>query len=211
MIASADRQMAKRQFQFEVERVLAEQSLDYVQALADAGCDRTELLSLLELEFWTHESWSELVGMDLRAFKVLISEIRNCAGRIKRLEESELMYHLRFELPNSPFERLREQPVLSTRLREFASLLDAARAQVGPKRRPRLNAWKARVVATVSTRVGRVCDREVSAIISAILQEPNYTEKAHQTWRLKHAGLIAKAMRSVRDRRRPGVVASNPS
>ena len=110
------------------------------------------------------------------------------------------MYHLRFELPNSPFERLREQPIPSRRLRDFASLLDAARAHVGPKRRPRLNAWKARVVATVSRRTGRVFDREVSAIISAVLQQPNYSEKAHQTWRLKHAGLIAEAMKSVRER-----------
>jgi hypothetical protein len=204
--------MTRRRFQFEVESVLDEHNaLDHVQALADAGCDRIEVLSLLEWAFWTAESWKELVGMDLRAFKALTSEIRNCAGKIERLEKSELMYHLRYELPNSSFERLREQPVLSTRLRDFASLLDDARTHVGPKRRPRLNAWKARVVATVSTRTGRVCDREVSAIISAILQETNYTEKAHQTWRLKHAGLIAQAMRSVTDRRRPGVVPSHHS
>jgi hypothetical protein len=113
--------MSSKRFVSEAERVLDEhEALPALQMLADAGCIRAELISLLELAPWTDESWENLVGMDLRAFRSLVSQIRDCAGKIDRLNRSELIYHCGFELGDPRFAWVRESPTLPEQLFEYA-------------------------------------------------------------------------------------------
>jgi hypothetical protein len=73
--------MEPKRVQRKAERVLAKEgALHSLESLIEAGCNRAEILSLLELAFWTDEFWKKLVGMELRDFKAVLSQIRHCAG-----------------------------------------------------------------------------------------------------------------------------------
>jgi hypothetical protein len=81
-----------------IERELKEHAaLRDLQTLVDAGCNRDELLSLLQLAFWTDESWKTLVGMDLPRLKREIKQIRHCAEVINQLNRSGLIHHVSIE------------------------------------------------------------------------------------------------------------------
>ena len=159
-------------------------------------------MSLLELAFWSDESWKQLVGMDLRRFKREIGNIRHCADIIDRLNRSDLVYHVSVEVQLPQFIEVRRLQTLSEQLREYADTLDSLRRVFGPKSRPRLHAWKAWIVAVVTEDTKAPHDREVSALIGAVLDEPKYSEKAHQKWRLDHIDHI-KLMRKKVLQRRP--------
>lgn len=167
-------------------------ALRHLQTLINAGCKREEVLSLLELAFWTDESWKQLVGMDLPRFKGEIRQIRHCADIIDRLNRSDLIYHASLEIQYPQFVELSKSRTLPEQLREYADSLDSLRRVFGPKPKPRRHAWKAWIVAVVTEDTKAPHDREVSSLIGAVLDDPEYCEKAHQKWRLDHTDLIER-------------------
>jgi len=176
-------------------------ALQHLQALVDAGCKRNEVMSLLELAFWTDESWKQLVDMGLPRLKREIRQIRNCANIIERLNRSDLVYHVSIEIQLPQFVAVRKSPTLPEQLREYANALDSLRRVFGPKSRPRLHAWKAWIVAVVTEDTKAPHDREVSSLIGAVLDDPKYSEKAHQKWRLDHIDHIKLMKKKVLQRR----------
>jgi hypothetical protein len=186
-----------------IESVLKDYAaLQHLQALVDAGCKRNEVLSLLDLAFWTDESWKQLVEMDLPRFKREIRQIRHCGDIIDRLNCSDLIYHASIEIQLPQFVELHKSRTLPEQLREYADALDSLRRVFGPKPKPRRHAWKAWIVAVVTEDTKALHDLEVSSLIGAVLDDPEHTEKAHQKWRLDHADLIELMRNEVIQRRR---------
>jgi len=174
-----------------VENILKSHgALDDLNALENAGCSRVHLLTALDLAFFAKESWEVLVGMDLRRFKAVIREIRDCAVSIERLYRSELICRLSIEHRVSLFVRIHETPTLPDQLRGFASAIKHYSKIHGPKLKIRGHAWKAWIVAMVITDTEKVHDREVSSLIAAVLDDQDYSQKAHQEWRRKHRDLV---------------------
>jgi hypothetical protein len=166
-------------------------ALSDLQTLVQHGCNRAELISALEIAFLAaDESWKELVGMNLRAFKTALTQIRSCADMIDRLNRSDLIYRLSIEYLDPLFVGLHEAPTLPERLRDYAGLLDHRRKLFGPRRNIRRHVWKAWIVAIVTEDSPSPHDPEVASIIAAILDDSKYSEKAHQAWRLKHQDFI---------------------
>ncbi len=179
-----------------VEAMLKDHAaIPHVKELVNAGCERGEIIALLELAFWTDESWQQLIEMNLPRFKREISQIRHCAGILDRLNRSELIYHASIELRLPQFVEIHKSPTLPGQLRTYADGLDLLRKVLGPKARPRWHAWKAWIVALVTEDTKAPHDREVASLIGAVLNLPDYSEKAHQRWRLDHIDLI-ELMRS---------------
>src|SRR6267154_1686462 len=157
--------MIRKKFLSAVERILRDHAADPdLQTLVDAGCNRDELVFALDLAFLADESWKEIVGMDLRAFKTAIARIRDCAGVIDRLNRSELICRMSIEQSDPRFVGLHEPPTIPERLRAYAELLDTLPRVYGPKRRIRGHAWKAWVTAIVMAETGKPHDREVSSL-----------------------------------------------
>ena len=86
------------------------EALRHLQALVDAGCDRNELIMLMDLAFLADESWETQIGMRLRDFKGAITGIRHCADTIDRLNRSELIYRASIEHRIPGFVGLWESP-----------------------------------------------------------------------------------------------------
>src|SRR6185437_7427795 len=87
------------------------------------------------------------------------------------------------------------------RLRTYAGVLDSLRPLLGPKLSVRLHAWKGSIVALVLEDTRQAHDPEVAAIISAVLDDDKYSEKAHQAWRLTHPRIIGRMTMALRQRR----------
>jgi hypothetical protein len=172
-----------------------------LDALVGAGCTRNEVISLLELAFWTEESWKQLVGMGLPRFKREIEKIRHSADIVGRLNRSELIYHATIEIQLPQFVQLHNPQILPEQLREYADALDYLRTVFGPRRKPRSHAWKAWIVAVVTEDTKAPHDHEVSSLIGAVSNDPDYSEKAHQKWRLDHADLIETMRNKVLQQR----------
>ena len=177
------------------------EALRHLQALVDAGCDRNELIMLMDLAFLADESWETQIGMRLRDFKGAITGIRHCADTIDRLNRSELIYRASIEHRIPGFVGLWESPTLAERLREYATVLDWLRRFFGPKRSIRLHVWKAWIVAVVTEDTKKPHDSEVSFLIAALLDNPKYSLAAHQRWRLKHLHHIEVMRKKLHDRR----------
>lgn len=194
-----------------IECVLRDHVADkHLQALVKDGCNRDELISLMELAFFADESWKHLAGMDLRAFKRGINQVRHCAGLIERLNRSQLVYHASIEIRLPPFVSIQESPTLPERLRDYASKLDFLRSVFGPKHKRRRHAWKAWIVAIVTEDTKKPHDPEVSSLIGAVLDESKYSEKAHQAWRLEHSDLIEVMREKLQQHRRKKGLQSIP-
>lgn len=186
----------------DLERVLIDHAADsQVESLVSAGCDRVGLMALLELVFLTDESWKTLAGMDLRAFKAAVKQIKACAGIVERLNCSDLIYRMSVERRDSRFIGVRQPPTLPDRLREYAKAIESLPRIIGPKLKITLHAWKARLVAIVMDQTGKTHDREVSSLIAAVLDNPKYSEKAHQDWRRKHGSIVENEKMRERARR----------
>lgn len=195
----------------QIERVLEDNaSLPHLQALVDAGCDRKELVIAMELAFLADESWETFVGMDLRRFKKEIGQIRTCADVIDRLNRSELIYRLSIEHPDPWFVGIHESPTLPERLRQYANLLDHRRKVFGPKRKIRTHTWKAWIVAHVMEDTKKPHDHEVASLLAAVLDDPEYSDKAHQAWRLKNTDIIEMMIETLREHRRQNTLPPPP-
>jgi hypothetical protein len=171
-----------------------------LKALVDAGCDRSEIVTLLDLAFLTVESWDSQIGMGLRDLKTALTEIRNCADIIGRLNRTEVLYRAIVEHRIPDFVSLCELADLPESLRRYASAVKWFCQIVGPKRRPRLLAWKAWIVAVVWESTNRPHDVEVASLIGAVLDDADYSAEVHKTWRFRHRALIQKSRNKVRDR-----------
>ena len=194
-----------------IETVLEDNSaIRDLHTLEKAGCNRNELITLLELAFLSDESWKTQIGMSLRNIKRAIAHIRHCADIIDRLNDSELMYRASIEHRLPGFVGLRESPTLAERLREYAAKLEMLRRVFGPKRSIRLQAWKAWIVAVVTEDTKRAHDWEISYLIAAVLDEPKYSADAHKAWRRKYVPLIAAMRKKVQDQRLKRPPASPP-
>lgn len=167
----------------------------------DAGCERSELVFLLELAFWTDESWKQLVGMSLPRFRREINRIRQCADLVDRLDRSELVYHATIEVQPPQFAEILKTSALPQQLRGYADALDSLRTLYGPKLKRRRHAWKASIVAVVMEDTKACHDREVSSLVGAVLSDPEYFEKTHQKWRLDHTDYIERARNELLERR----------
>jgi hypothetical protein len=172
-----------------------------LQILVDAGCDRNDLITVMDLAFLADESWETQLGMKLRDFKVAISHVRHCADTIDRLNRSKLIYRASIEYRIPGFVGLRASPTLAERLREYATLLDWLRRVSGPKHSIGLHTWKAWFVAIVTEDTKKPHDLEVSSLIATILNDSNYSQDAHKAWRLKHLPIIELMREGVQDRR----------
>ncbi len=175
----------------DVERTLKDHAVDAdLEALVDAGCNRNQILDLLQLAFLADESWERQVKkMDLRQFKAAITQIRDCANIIDRLNESTLVRRASTELAIPQFVSLRQSPTLAEQLREYAGKMDLLRAV--PRAKTGMHTWKALIVTVVTKHTKQPHDREVSSLISAVLPKSNYSLAAHVAWRLKHEPTIA--------------------
>jgi hypothetical protein len=185
-----------------VETVLEDHLADrHLQTLVDAGSDRNELITLMDLAFLADESWETQIGMKLRDFKRAMKDVRDCANKIDRLNRSELIYRAAIEHRFPGFVGLLESPTIAERLREYATMLDWLCRVLGPKRSIRLHTWKAWIVAVVTEGTKRPHDLEVSSLIAAVLDDPNYSLDAHKTWRAKHLPLIEMMKKKIQDQR----------
>jgi hypothetical protein len=174
-----------------IENVLNDHAaLRDLKTLVKAGCNYDRIVTLLEFAFWTDESWQQLVGMGLSRFQREINQIRNCADVVDRLNRSDLVYHASIEVKVPQFIDVFKSPSLSEQLRAYADALDFLRKMSGPKTKLRQHVWKACFVAMVVDNTKAPHDREVSSLIGVVLNDPKYSEKAHQSWRLTHAELI---------------------
>jgi hypothetical protein len=203
--------MGGKKIHSEAERVLEDYAvLPHIQTLVDSGCDRNEIILFVELAFLADDSWKTLVDMDLKAFKGSIKEIRDCAAIIDRLNRTELIYHLSIETRDAQFVGLHESPTLAERLREYASKLDSLRHLFGPDQCLKLHAWKASIVARVIEDTKDPHDLEVSSLIAAALDDPEYSVGAHKQWRFRHRALIEDTRKKVQDRRLNRALLSAP-
>ena len=186
------------------ERALTERALklhgvqDDLQDLVNVGCNRLELLATLDLAFLADETWDALVGMDLRQFKAVLSDIRNCALKMDRLYRSELIHRLSIEHRDPKFVRIHDIPTIPDQIRTFADAIEHYGNLLGPKRKIRGHTWKARIVAMVIEDTHKPHDPEVSGLIAAVLNNTKYSEKAHQEWRRKHPDFIRTASEIIR-------------
>jgi hypothetical protein len=188
----------------EIERVLKDYYvLPDLKALVDDGCDRTRVVALLSLSFLTDESWKALVGMELRQLKTAIEKIKSCADLIDDLNHSELVTRA-FDAHDPSFAEIRQPPTLPDRLNEYAKAIEEQTLNQGPTHKTWLDAWKAQLVAMVLEGTGREHDREVSSIIAAVLR-CEYSEKAHQAWRLERLELIDQERKRLQQRNSKGI------
>jgi len=158
----------------------------------------------------TDASWENLLGMNLDAFKATIKQIKDCANTIARMENSHLIWWVSLQVRLPEFVSTYEAPTLSERLRDFARKLEKLRSFYGPKHKTTYHTWKAHVVAMVIEATKRPHDPEVSALISAVLNDHKYSEKAHQKWRLDHPELIERHRERLRERRSKRVPSPPP-
>jgi hypothetical protein len=193
--------MGRKRTVLDADRVLDDLSAKTsLAALERYGCRRDELLALLQVAFMTDETWKDLVGMDLRALRAALRQIKSCADVIERLNHSVLINSVSLELRYPQFVDIHKRPTLSTRLQAYAGSVESLLRLFGPKLRPMMHGWKTLLVATVMEDAGRPCDKEVSAIMAATLQA-DYSEKAHQKWRLGRRKEIEEAQHHLRERR----------
>jgi hypothetical protein len=195
----------------EVERVLIKHSAQReLKSLVNAGCDRGRLMAVLQLAFLTDESWRTLSGMDLRTFKSELRQVRHCAHVIDRLNRTDLMYRVSIEFRLDRFAGLYRSPKLPDQLREYAKAVGSLPQLLGPRHKHTLHAWKAHLVAIVLEQTGKAHDREVSALMAAVLENQEYSEKAHQAWRLKYGHLVERERVRIRSRHK-SLAPGNPS
>jgi hypothetical protein len=178
---------------------------EQLEDLKKAGCDRAQLLTALDLAFLTDESWESLLGMSLKEFKAAIQQIKDCADTIADIENSHLIWWVSLEIRDPSFVATYEAPTLSVRLSDFARELEKLRSFYGPKHKPSLHTWKAHVVAMVIEATKKPHDPEVSALISAVTNNPKYSEKRHGNWRRENQELIELHREKQRERRLKGI------
>jgi hypothetical protein len=178
-------------------------AFDDFKLLVRDGCDLDELSTLLEINFLAErDTWERLVGMNLRGLETALKEIKACAGLVERLNCTEFVHRLSIEHRDPALVRIQESPTLPEQLRSYVAAIDHRRKAFGPRRNLRRHAWKARIVAIVIEDTQKPHDAQVASVIAAILNDSEYSPKAHQAWRLKYSALIERVRAQLKEQRK---------
>jgi hypothetical protein len=157
-----------------------------LETLVEAGCDRAEILSILQVldSQFVDESWERLTGLKLKQLKGAVKRFRDCADRIDRLNSHRVMWAAIVYGPRGN----RDFYNIPRLLRLYADMLEFEIKNSGPKKHPLQNTCKALLV-DVALSCGGPCDKEVAGLIGAILGL-DYQTKSHSEWRANHQPLL---------------------
>ena len=182
--------MRQRKAPHRIEQILKEcGALGYLESLVREDCDRDQILAMLvTLQRCPQiDAWEFLAKTDLQTLKRKIAKIRNVARDIERLN-STFLSAFRTSLGFSFQEKFQRIPFI---LEWYATVLDVQRGFFGPKQHPMEEAAKAHLVLTVEITTGKPHDKEVSGLIAAVMNRPNYSEGDHGQWRYNHRRNLA--------------------
>jgi hypothetical protein len=171
----------------------ATQGVDF-NKLVSAGCD-PEVLEWLLIRL--HESrwrddprWLRGAGREL---KTILARIRQCADDVQCLQRTPAgLAALDRAEAECQVIAARDYWALPQKLRTFADCFERAAPQQASRTRPQRNLVIAELVAYVHHKTVRLHDAEVSALISDVLDRPNYSVQTHKDWRREHAPLIKR-------------------
>ena len=184
-----------------IEKVISEHSATLaLEKLISCGCTREELLFrllLLHSKTTASNTWQRLIGMERRQIKSATSGLARCAGQVARINRSQVFMLLCQKAPavwESLYPRIREPGIegmiakLPLILCTYEKTLEQCSKEFQPGKRFNLHAAKEEFVKYVCAKTGKPHDREVSAMISAMLDDDNYSPDDHLQWR-KRRGL----------------------
>ena len=179
----------------DVERRLADHAASqFLDHLVSLDCKRDDLLDTLvwigpyaEIE----DSQAALTGFPRSKLKTVLKRMRTCADEVELLLS---LGHTEFLLsggPPSPLEK--ELPWVPTNLRLYADYVEGIMddSSLHPRSHFTRNIGISHLIWVVKATTHKFCDKEVSALISAILSRPGYDEQAHRQWRTEHRDLIS--------------------
>jgi hypothetical protein len=115
--------------------------------------------------------------------------MRQCAEDIQRIEGSVFHAFVTGHPEATPRVRAALR-VLPEILRFYAEILEGLPRFLPLRKRHFREHLKALVVAHVENRTGKPRDSDVSALISAATDNPNYSPQAHKAWRIKNRPLV---------------------
>lgn len=167
-------------------RLTVNQASSDLGRLVDLGCNRDELLDLLvyigpyaEIE----DSQEALTGFRRSKLKTVLKRMRTCADEVELLLSLGHTESLLCGGPPSPLEK--ELPWVPTNLRLYADYVESIMddSSLHPRSHFTRNIALSQLVLVVKAATGKYRDKEVSALVSAVLGRPNYGELAHEQWR----------------------------
>jgi hypothetical protein len=179
-----------------VERRLADHAVSQHLDHLSLNCKRDDLLDTLvwigpyaEIE----DSQAALVGFPRAKLKTVLKRMRRCAEDVDILLGLGHTESLLSGGPASPLEK--ELPWVPTNLLLYADYVEGIMddSSLHPRSHFTRNIGISHLIAYVKVATSRFCDKEVSALISAILDRPDYDEQAHRQWRAEHRGLISQS------------------
>ena len=198
--------MEKRPCPPTVDWLLAEHvAQPALDELVKQGCDRDRLRVFLGMAPLTEDSWKHWTGGTLKNLQRGITQIRDCAKKIKELGTTQLIYNLTIEIDSPEIKVLRNGSILAASLDQYANELERFSGYLGPKKRTRLHVWKSMVVAFVFESTGSWNDSLVASVISAALNFPSdtYSATTHAGWRKRNSNLIKNERTRIRQEARP--------
>ncbi len=172
-------------------------SLDGLDRLVELGCDKEYLLvslTLLNTPFFS-DDWEDQFGMTRKQLEGFIRRLRTYSRDIQTHQKGWQTFVDLY--PDSKTRIFLEMPNLLDRYAEYLSLLQK---QSGPKRHKMRNTGVCLLVQYVKNKTGRYYDREVSALISAVEDNPRYDTSRHSNWRRTNCGSLLKTSTSKAQR-----------
>jgi hypothetical protein len=165
--------------------------------LVGLGCRRDVLLDFL---VWIgpcaqiEDSQAALTGYPRSKLKTVLNRMRKCADEVEvlvSLGHTNSLLSGRLSFPLS-----KEVLWIPADLRLYADYIESIMRvpSLHPRSHLTRNIAVSNLVMAVKTTTGRFHDREVSALISAVLDRPNYDELAHRQWRSEHSDLLSAWM-----------------
>jgi hypothetical protein len=178
----------------QVKRLLKEHNatIDFSR-LIDLGCSEESLLQML---VWIgpyaerEDSQDALTGFDRAKLKTVLQRMRTCADDLDVLLRLGLTETLLTAGPPTDIEvHLPHVPLM---LRLYANYVQGVigTRELHPRTHFKRNIGISGLVHYVKQRTGKLHDKEVSSLISAVLNRPKYNDVAHRQWRYKHTDLI---------------------
>lgn len=168
-------------WQAAIERLLQDHGvLPDLGELVALKCDRDHLLACLavlrdpDAELDTVTFWT---GRDQRRLRAFISQLAECANQIESVNQGPFR-GLLAETSNAALVDLPQQ------LRTYTEALQMA-AYIGGRKKPGPQTRLFALVDYVIAQTGQPHDREVSSLVSAIMNR-EYSVEAHRQWRYEH-------------------------
>jgi hypothetical protein len=198
--------MSFRKTGFPIESILAQhQALDAMNSLVNSGCERPQLLALLDLinqGFPGFDTPQGMTGLSKKQLGLTIKRLLGVANEMAAINKHAFGLTL---LPPSSFGYLRHLP---DAVRSYAAILCAPMSFAGRVRRPTLHVYKFYITRHVIDSTKKPHDEEVAALIGAVLaskkglSEKNpgrartYDAVAHKQWRHLHYLRLAADLES---------------